>query len=481
MIPANTSIVEREQFITTVSWASAATAGTVLWTCEAPFEMIQNKIMKSAFLQSLYWRGKAHIRIQVQSNMFQCGTLVLLFAPLMSTTQAMQIYANSLQSITCPRHMMCIAGRNETIELEVPFVHFKDSLDLRQSGEINMLGTFLLMVLTPLRVGPAATSTAASVSVFGRFTENQFTTFNPTSVTVVPQGGVMTKGGTNYNLSNVTINGSLDAKTAGDSFSGGKTDAQISAQDKPNLNFNPVPVVSRGLPLMANAVGVDYGCFMDLHGGTQPRVTSELTGTHVDEMDFSYLLQRYCYLDSFVMQTSNIVNSALYVCDLCPGKEFFYLPANVETTLSQVSFVCAPWSRWRGSLIYKIVVVASPAHTARVDICSHVGFEAAGLSINESKGQYWTTLDVVGGMASVEVVFPWRSDSRMNYVPNGYYPNARKYSMGQFSVRVATPLQAPETVSSTIDFVVFYKCGSDFRLEGLDNAGRDLSLVSPDE
>jgi len=327
-----------------------------------------------------------------------------------------------------------------------------------------------------LRVGANATSLSASITIYAKFLNNDFAVINPTGVSIVPQGGMMGKGGTNYNLENVVINGSLDAKTGGDSFSGGST--TVTPGDRPNLNFQPVPFRTQDYPTLTNAVSVDYATHLDLCAGSLPLVKPQSTGTPEDEMDFRAQCRKLAYRDKFVLSVANTLGDSLYVMDLCPCAEFFYLPAATSVTLSKLSFMCLPFSFWRGSLVVKIIAVASPAHTARLTICSHVGFESSGLTVNEVYGQYTSNFDIGGGTTEVSIVFPWRSQTEWKKMNNGTYNDSRPYSMGQFSIRVLNSLQAPETVSNAIDLMVYYGGGADFEVAYLGTNSRDCTVLS---
>jgi len=233
--------------------------------------------------------------------------------------------------------------------------------------------------------------------------------------------------------------------------------------DKPNFALNPVPVAPRVYPNLANASQVDYGVHMDLVGGEVPKVTPMTTGIFEDEMSMSWLLKKLSYLKTVTLTTAMVSGDVLAALDLCPCSELFYKPFGATFPLSLPSYISMPFTFWQGSMIFKIVVVASGSHTARLQICSHYGFEAVGLSIDAAMGQY-TALFEVNGVSEVTVKFPWRSPKDMKLVPAGAFAESTEYSMGQFSLRVLTPLQAPEVVSTSVDVNIYYRMGDDTRL-----------------
>jgi len=229
-------------------------------------------------------------------------------------------------------------------------------------------------------------------------------------------------------------------------------------------------------PVISNTANIDYCQVLNTSASTRPLTKAVDTGTSQDEMEIRYLTQKLSYVDSFILTTSNVMGDALYVADLCPAFELFSMPYGSSFTPTLLSYISFPFSYWKGSLVYKIVAVASPIHTARIQICSHVGYEAAGLTVEESFGQYICIFEV-RGVSEITISFPWRSPTEWKKVNNGSNPDTNNYSMGQFSVRVLNPLQAMESVSTSIDLNVYYAGGPDYELAYVGNNAADLNPV----
>jgi len=428
--------------------------------------------MKSAFTKYAFWRGDISFRVQLQSNAFLSGAVVVAWVPLCTAAEALVLYTGNLRSLSVTKHVVLYAGQCASVELKVPFVHYKTHLDLRAQTTENALGMFIIYVQNALRAGDTATLTAASISIFAKFDNSDFQVINPTTTSIVAQGGIQSKV-TNVNIESV-VGSTIDASATGDSFAGGTTNATL---DKPNIGLAAPPLQSRPYPILANTSNIDYCVNLDMPASSRPITTSVFTGTTQDEMDMRYLTQKYSFLDSFSLNTTNTLGQALFVGDLCPGFEFFTAPQGTSLTPTLLSFISLPFSFWKGSLRYKIVAVATPMHSARLQICSHIGYEAAGLSINEAFGQYTCIFDVKG-VTEIEISFPWRSPTEWKKVNNGSNPNASDYSMGQFSVRVLNPLQTVETVASTIDFNIYFAGGPDYKLAYLGSNSVDFGITN---
>jgi len=430
--------------------------------------------MKNAFRAYEFAHVEPVVRVQIQSNSFQAGAILVMFAPLMTTAQAASVYNGELHSQSVAQHIVMYAGKNQSVEMRIPFIHPYKYLDLMNSGAWNSLGTLMIYALSPLRVGPAATSTSANISIFARFENASFQVVNPTDVTVVPQGGVSSKV-INNNLSGVFTNSTVDAKSGGDSFKGG--DTPVTVQDKPNWGINPFPFMYRQLPNLTNSTNVDFCEVLETDPSLMAPVRSQETGISVDEMNILYQCKRLTYYDTWQLNASNVLGDVLGVADLAPCDEFLSAPSGTVVSLSLLSYMTLPFSFWRGSLKYKFVAVCSPMHTARLQICSHVGFASQGLTINEAFGQYVCIFDVVG-TSEIVVEFPWRSPTDWKKVLNGSYANTLPYSMGQFSLRVLNPLQAPEVVASTIDILVYIAGGDGYQVSYLGTNSADVQVAA---
>jgi len=411
------------------------------------------------------------LRVQMQSNAFMNGSIIISWMPLCSSGQTLAVNTGNLRSLSVTKHAIMYAGACSTVELKVPYVHNKTHLDLRVPTEDNNLGTFGIYVQNALRAGPSATSTSVSLTIFASFENSDFAVINPTATSIVAQGGIQSKV-TNINIEHAA-GATVDASSTSDSFAGGATTAPM---DLPNVGLNFMPTNNRVYPVVCNTANIDYCQVLNTSASTRPITRPVDTGTSQDEMEIRYLTQKLSFLSSFTLSTTNTMGEALYVADLCPGFELFSMPYGSSFTPTLLTYASLPYSFWKGSLVYKVVAVASPVHTARLQICSHIGYEAAGLSVNEAFGQY-TCIFEVRGVSEVSISFPWRSPTEWKKVNNGSNSDTTSYSMGQFSIRVLNPLQSMESVSTTIDLNVYYAGGPDYELAYIGNNAIDFNPV----
>lgn len=412
----------------------------------------------------------------MQATDFVCGGLALVWAPLMSKEDASTVYAGNLVNCFTTRHMLMFPGVNSTVDFEIPFMHYKRSLDTRKLKMEN-LGTLLVVVVSPLNVGPDSPVNEIGMTTYARFVDNQFSVVNPkANPDVEAQGGTNSKA--SYNIWNVTESAvDFDSSTV-DRLGGVTATADVKVPlDKPNVAINPPPVQTREFPNICNSVAITYAPRLDLDARPSGVATSADLAVETDEMLLRTGLTRFTPIANFNLTVTQPPNTILYTGDLVPGHEFFTEAENATFQPCLLTYMSAPFTNWRGSLRYKIIAFASRMHAAKLVICSHIGFEAAGLTINEAMGQFTTVVEI-NGTTSVEILFPWQSRDEWKQVCNGAYSDATDLSMGQFSIRVLSPLQYMASLAPSIHVMVLVAAGDDFELMGLENSAMDFRVVS---
>lgn len=472
--PAPSSLENQKvpQYMASINWTPSSGEGAILAAYNLPLDGLVSKKIKAAWAGNLLWRGNPVVTVSLQSTQFVGGAVMVVWAPLMSPIQAAALYGGNLASSFAAGGHLMFPSADNTVEIPIPYVHPKVALDTRKLASEG-LGTLLLQVVSPLNLGPDSPITSLTLTTSISFEDSVFTIVNPKNGPIEAQGGVQTKM-TTYNLSRVeakSIDFKDDSKTE---FTGGATDLEAPL-DKPNVACNPLPVVNRSAPNFVNSVQLTYAPRLGLQAQPTASVDASRFGVLRDEMSLAYLAGIMTPVGAFSMATGDAVNSILFTGDLCPGSELFTLGLGALFTPSMLTYVSLPFSYWRGSIKVRLVVFASQIHTAKLAVCSHIGFEAQGLSINEAMGQYTTIVDVKGPTV-VDIIFPWQASQSWLRVCNGSYADASGFSMGQFSIRVLAPLQYMASVASTIRGMVLIGAGSDYQLSTYENGAVDFSI-----
>jgi hypothetical protein len=442
-------LVEKPQLIETLTWDPTMAAGSIIAAYDSPFGLIRSRVMKSAFTRYCYANMDTHIELRITGSPFLCGSVAIIWAPYMSITEATLTYQNNPKSWTVARHAVLYAGENEGVSLDVPFLMPRSHLDLRSNNTSNSIGCFLVMVLNPIQFGAGAINTTISLSVWANFSRSDFAVINPTGTSIVPQGGIVSGMRKLNNVSNAVLDGVDHATGAIDEFAG--------SLDYPNSALNPPPMQPRPFSDVANTQQVSYSPVLGENGMGASLVTASVTTSSDDEMDIRQNTQRLAYWSTFSVSTVDAVGTSVFVGDLGPCADLFLLPVGTKFTPHALTYFSLPFSYWRGGLKWRFKAVCTRYHRARLQICSHVGFEASGLTVDESFGQYSVTWDL-SGTSDITIVFPFRSTTEWKKVNNGSPASARDYTMGQFSVRVLNPPIGIDGVSNSFQ-INAYLCG----------------------
>jgi hypothetical protein len=475
-VPSNIAIMEKPTIFGEVNWSTTDARQSFLTYWELPLEAISavGRQAQSVFQRFVYYGGGTiTVRAILQSNLNMQGCVALGWAPLMTSDQAFTMYGQDLVSTSITRHAYLYAGGNKMVDFIIPYVHNVRFSDVRAPTSAPNIGTFFMQVYSPLKTGSGAVVSACKITLMIFFQSAEFSVINPTAVSVIPQMGAAQTKITNINLEHV-VGSTIDANQLGDAFSTDqKADVSGAPMDKPNVAVNPSPVVVREFPTFTNAVNLDYAVNMDLAAAHLPLISPSLVGTTQDEMSMAYLTTKPCYTSYFQVMLTDIIGQAPFTADLCPCYEFFYAPLNSVVVPSLLSYVSLPYSFWQGDLEFELIAIATVSHSVRLAVCSHYGFEASGLDVDEAFGQYMTQW-LVTGTQSLKIRFPWRSATDWKKVNNGSNIKTADYSMGQFSVRVVNSLTAPETVSNVVEVLVFMNGGPNYRLACLANNAQDF-------
>jgi len=221
-----------------------------------------------------------------------------------------------------------------------------------------------------------------------------------------------------------------------------------------------------------NCENVDQGIFLDLFGASMNVPSSKALVVRQNEMDLQWLLQKKSFVGAFELSSTMSVNDIICVLDYCPGFEFFNKPLGATFTPTLLTYLSMWFSYWSGDMIYSFSVIANAGHSAKIAHCTHYGYEASGLSVDEAFGQDVTMFEIKGTM-SFDIKIPWRSITPMKKVNNGSNTNTKLFSNGQGSLRVLSPLQYNSLIADSVQILVYVSAAPGFKLNFLGNNGVD--------
>lgn len=201
-------------------------------------------------------------------------------------------------------------------------------------------------------------------------------------------------------------------------------------------------------------------------------VLSGFAGNDLDEMSLEYFVQRPAYFANYSLSMSD--PTGFRITTIPVGPITYLLPIQnyaashmpgIMYTMAPVTFVSQMATQWRGSLVFNFKFVKTEFHTGKIGF---VFVPGVTISVNYSQTN-WLFRQIVDIKDTDEVhitvpytaLTPWTL--RTDYI-------------GSLQVFVVNPLNAPPTVSSSIDILVEVAGGEDFAVAGL--SGMSMAAAS---
>jgi len=450
-------VLAREQFITGVNYNTSAQRGEIIADFEAPWSFIRNSA-NFAVRSFVYMRGTMRFRVQLQSQPFQCGKVVVAFLPMVKSGVEADLIANDRTSLLLNPHIMLDAGATREAILEIPFQHFLKKLDPRNIGDYRRyLGTIVVVAFNQLYAGVAATGTAltAPLSIW-------FSMKNVDLQVLDPNGGSFFDGvpqmGAGISLIRKATNVANAAVDTID-YAQERGREALGDRDYPNVGA-VVPIVREPAPDLANVGGVNTARVLDAHSHQIIDTSSSVFSASKDEMNLRYLAAKRTLYRTFNWDVNAPGETVLFVAPLCPAPVIYAMGDQEIRTPTMSGFVCFPFEFWRCTIEVTIEVLCTKFHTGRLGIISHYGRTSAQYgSLAQASGQYLTVFDVTPDKSTITVSFPFKSIQEWLRVPDlrSIELPLLEVAMGEMSVRVINPLVAPsDTVPGTVDVNVYW-------------------------
>lgn len=465
------TLIERFQWTDTVVWNTNQGVSTVLASYRVPWDLLKSNSNRSPFQQFSFWKGITRIKLQMQSNMFQGGSVVAAFFPVTSFDELLANGSISNRiAMTAVPHVIMQAGASRNATLDIPFVHWLERLNPTDANSTS-LGTLVISVFNRLRTGDSATGTAleAKISMFASFPESKFQVVAPTKVDIVSQGGAISSLGNNVaNVVTKTIDFADKNKDVIAAV------GALGGLDRPNVGVNTQQMVIKKYPDLATACNVEQAQVLALYPDRNTELTVERVGCTEDEMSFAHLRSIKTLYGSYQWSASNVTGDVLCSGLLVPTPSAITAPLNSVYYPTMLEYTTLPFALWRGGLKYTIQIVGSKIPTGRIAFCTHIGSTALAVPFIDAMSQYAHIFDFSADQTVFEVTVPWRSNREMLRVPTGDMPNPADYSMGEYSIRVVTPLQVMESISNLVEINVFISAAEDFETDYIGGNGLDF-------
>nr|ULF99842.1 MAG: hypothetical protein 2 [Cripavirus sp.] len=412
--------LSRPIIVQTGLWNSTDITETQLYTANFPESLISNTMYQEKLRGFVGLRATLVIKVQVNSQPFQQGRLMLQYYPYAQYMPNRVTLVNStLQGRSgCPRTDLDLSVGTE-VEMRIPYVspHVYYNLITGQGS----FGAIYLVVYSQLRdqlTGTGAVeytvwahledvdiqyptganvftgsapnfASAAEKMASGKFTQadlrkmwdDQSYSKPPDKIyaqmslelkqlkdNASPSAGIGQIATGLSTLSRIPIIGNMFTKPAWISSQAANIFKMLGFS-KPTVQGLPCESKLRAQVRMANFDGADTSHKMALASTNEIETTPGLAGTSADEMDFSHILSIPNFWDRFTWSTTDLTGSNLWDNFVTPFKVKPY-----STTISNrfrcthMGYVANTHGYWRGSIVYTFKFVKTQFHSGRLRI-----------------------------------------------------------------------------------------------------------------
>lgn len=218
-----------------------------------------------------------------------------------------------------------------------------------------------------------------------------------------------------------------------------------------------------------------------------------------DEMTLSTIFQRESYITQFLWSTDSTTDKILWTTLVTPiMMDISNLDGQLGYRMTSLCYGSLPFHYWRGSLIYRFVVVASPYHKGKLTI----RYEPRGFPEDapvEYNVNYTHVVDIEESM-DFEIKVGWTST--LPYLefprllaedPIDLYPqpvwstndahwnyDGAQFGNGILEVSVENALGVPNTVvNNDVSVLVFVRAADDYEVAGPDDTNIETLTLLP--
>jgi hypothetical protein len=440
--------------------------------------MVKDKI--SGFLG---FRADIVFKLMINANSFQQGLLLIHWVPFDSAlTQEAACWNANFTTKTQHHRVLADISCDSEVELRIPFSYPSLFYNLVLNGQVVNMGTIYVTLYSVLANGTSG-SVDVELSAYASF-EN-LSLMGPVypvaqsgpvvlSSKRAPQDNERVSAGTTTGkfIDNILTLGTdtMSSIPVLSNFTGvlewakklNKSTAAYFGYSTPILNNVQTSVFPLDKQYWNNCDVPRIGYNMGMKSNNDIGLLPGGGGTDLDEMSLHFIKQKFAYLSHFTFSGTagnGTIDNRLFTQTLNPS--LFSTQGTVGaityTTYVPFAYLSRMFQFWRGSIIFRFIVVKTQYHSGRLMFVYNPGVTGTGVpSVNTTSGsnQYsMRTLMDIRESNTFEITVPFVSpDVWIN--SNGL--------CGTVSVVVVNPLRYPSTVASSVDVIVEVAAGPDF-------------------
>lgn len=412
------------------------------------------------------------IKIIVNASPFYYGCMLTSYKPLSAfNNPTIGSAGDPLIPLSQLPRVYIYPGVSQGGSMKLPFVYYKEWMDVTSAAEVTNMGALTLSVMETLRTASTSTS-PITIQIYAWAEDIQISA--PTVKFALQSGktdeygkGIVSKPASAIaraagQLTNVPIIGPFATATQ---IAGGAV-ASIASL----FGYTNVPVISdvhsvRTHPMPAMAA-TDIGTSVSkltLDSKNELTVDSSVCGANFgDELDITNFVSRESYLTKFSWTTSDAATTLLFNMGISPMLSL-YTAGTAQTIVNHtpMSLMQYIFDYWRGDIEIRFKVICSKYHRGRI----RVSWDPIGdiSATTDSTTEVYTKIIDISETTDFTLRIPYMaataylSTSRALLTRFGITTLTKAaYENGVLSVRVLTDLTAPVTTAD-VSVLVFVK------------------------
>jgi hypothetical protein len=461
-----------------------------IWTEYFSNPQIKRKLENYGYIQC-----KLKVKVVVNSTPFVYGAYGLSYHPMVTLSP---IDSNSDDPIfLSQRQTIWIEPHNGSGgEMELPFFHYKNWLELTSTSEVDNMGKMRLWQLVENLAANASLTTPPSLSIYA-WAEDVRLAANTVKLTLQSkQEEVRPAEKTNdeYGETPVAkaasagagVSATIAEMTTGVPYLGAfaratTIGAGILSSVASIFGFTNVPVIENAMPYKSmpfhGLASSEIGNVVDkltLDPKNELSISPETVGLPaIDELSIPYLTGKEAIIDTILWESSDASDSMLFQAAVTPTI------CNIESLTDQrmlkdtpMGFVSRLFSNWRGDIIVRVRVIASQYHKGRL----RVSFDPVGDIFADADSTTVVQTKIVDIADSMDMQFriPYMApQSWLRVRPTPVTDHSQRleaapvldndFHNGAFTIRVLNTLSAPiDTAPATL--VVSVRAADNFEV-----------------
>ncbi len=466
------NVMKKPLVVETVQWTTSQNIDTVLSSKQIPGDMLlgPHYNLTSTFM---FWRGHPKVRVQVNGTKFHSGRVMAVFIPQYQATKY-DAHLWATESLTSFPHVMLDASTSNSGVIDIPFVHMQTYFNTIKDSETSFLGQLTLLVFNKLGSTTTASPTI-DITTWISYEDcelHQPCHAHPVSFVKSKRSYAKAESGVEGLVKSVlpTV---ADLVAPGASLAVGNVAGAFSNLDKP---ADPVEI-SRWVPNTVTSLnfgeGLDKSNRLSLRPGTATVTNADIISTTKDDMNLLELAKIPTRADLELWRTSHAPGSRLGVWGVHPS-----VCSALETTEDTnpklsiftptlLAYVSRPMKYWRGSLRYKIQVIASAMQSGRIQISFAPGFWLDKFDVANYMNTYIIDLQE---KSEIEVVVPymstrpWLRCDKLYLLSDDVNNQIGECCTGSMAIHVLNRLSCPDSTAQEVQINVFVSAGDDFEL-----------------